>query len=220
MTAPWTGSRSALLSHLREDQGERGRRGDRLTVEHSLAQHPELAQDAALIVDLVEAEVRLRLEAAETPTLEEYVRRFPRHEEALGRLFATRGRPGSPVTTPEEAGPGDGARLPPGLAPPGYDLVSELGRGGMGVVYQARQHGLERLVALKMVRWGGQASDQEVARFRTEAEAVGRLAHPHVVQVYAFGEHQGQPYYVMELLAGSLAGRLRHGPLPVRQAAE
>jgi serine/threonine-protein kinase len=232
MTAPWTSSRSALLSALRADQTERWHRGERVAVEHYLAQHPELTHDESLLLELVHAEVQLRQQAAETPTLQEYVHRFPGHAEALARLFAARREEGLPATLPEPGAcevhhtPAEQATMPGGWTGPrlpaiaGYEVLGELGRGGMGVVYRARQAGLERDVALKMVRWGGQASDQEVARFRIEAEAVARLRHPHVVQVHAFGEHEGQPYYVMELLAGSLSARLRGGPLPVREAAE
>jgi WD40 repeat protein len=104
---------------------------------------------------------------------------------------------------------------------PGYEIVGELGRGGMGVVYKARQLGLNRLVALKMVLSGQFAGEQERARFRTEALAAARLSHPNVVQVYEVGEHQGRPYLALEFVAGgSLAERLRAGPLPPRPTAE
>ena len=103
---------------------------------------------------------------------------------------------------------------------PGYELLSELGRGGMGVVYKARQLGLGRFVALKMILAGGYAGTQERTRFGLEAEAVARLQHPNIVQVYEVGEHDGRPYFSLEFCAnGNLRQKLAAGPLPPRDAA-
>jgi serine/threonine protein kinase/WD40 repeat protein len=100
------------------------------------------------------------------------------------------------------------------LAPPGFDILGELGRGGMGVVYHARQTRLKREVALKMILSGGHASPEDRARFLAEAEAVAALNHPGIVQVYEFGTHAGQPYFALEFCAGgSLAKRLDGTPL-------
>jgi len=102
-----------------------------------------------------------------------------------------------------------------------YEVLELLGRGGMGVVYKARQVALDRTVALKMIL--GQRDDDagHLARFRAEAQAVARLSHPNVVQIFEIGTRDGQPFFSMEFVdGGSLARKLEGGPLPVRQAAQ
>jgi hypothetical protein len=102
----------------------------------------------------------------------------------------------------------------------GFEILSELGRGGMGVVYKARQVTLKRLVALKMVLAAEHAGPEQFARFRTEAEAVAQLHHPNIVQIYEIGEHGGLPFFSLEYCGGgSLESRLKN-PWPSRQAAE
>jgi serine/threonine-protein kinase len=102
-----------------------------------------------------------------------------------------------------------------------FELFEELGRGGMGVVYMARQRSLGRVVAVKMILRGDLASPDDIARFRSEATAAARLEHPHIVPVYEVGECGGQPYFVMKYIAGTTLGkRLAVGPMPDREAAE
>jgi serine/threonine-protein kinase len=102
----------------------------------------------------------------------------------------------------------------------GYEILSQLGRGGMGVVYKARQTALKRLVALKMVLSGEHAGAHELARFKAEGEAVARLQHPNIVQIYDVGQQQGRPYFSLEYVeGGSLAGKLSGTPQPPRVAA-
>jgi serine/threonine-protein kinase len=101
-----------------------------------------------------------------------------------------------------------------------YELVGELGRGGMGVVYLARHPALGRRVALKLLLRGELASDEDRARLRAEAGAAARLSHPHVAQVYETGDADGQPYIAMQYVpGGTLASRLANGPLPPLEAA-
>jgi serine/threonine protein kinase len=102
---------------------------------------------------------------------------------------------------------------------PGYEILGELGRGGMGVVYRARQLGLHRVVALKMIRAG--FLTENLARFRAEAAVVARLEHPNIVQIYDVGEANGRPYLVLEYVAGgSLAQRIQGTPQRPRPAAQ
>jgi hypothetical protein len=108
-----------------------------------------------------------------------------------------------------------------GVSPPGYEIIEELGRGGMGVVYRAVQKRLNRVVALKMVLSGGHATTQDRLRFLSEAEAIAAVKHPGIVQVFDFGTHEGLPFFSLEFCeGGSLAARLADNPLPARQAAQ
>ena len=103
----------------------------------------------------------------------------------------------------------------------GYEIFEELGRGGMAVVYRARQIKANRFVALKMIRTGSHARKEELQRFRTEAEALARLQHPGIVQIFDVGEYQDKPFFSLELCTeGNLDRYLTGTPLKARQAAE
>jgi tetratricopeptide (TPR) repeat protein/tRNA A-37 threonylcarbamoyl transferase component Bud32 len=137
-------------------------------------------------------------------------------EAKLDRLFPTPGpdfRSDAAIRARRDAG----AELP---RIPGYEVQALLGRGGMGVVYKARHLRLNRFVALKMLITGAYAGPQERERFQREAEAVASLRHPNIVQVYDVGDHEGRPYFTMELLeGGSLAQAWAGTPQPTREAA-
>jgi hypothetical protein len=101
-----------------------------------------------------------------------------------------------------------------------YELLEMLGRGGMGMVYKAHQASCKRLVALKMVLAASHATPKLLARFRTEGEAIARLQHPNIVQVFEVSEHEGQPFFSMEFCpGGSLDKKLNGTPWQPKQAA-
>jgi hypothetical protein len=116
------------------------------------------------------------------------------------------------VTDPQAA-----ARVPHA---PGYTLLEELGRGGMSVVYLARQESPQRLVALKMILGGAHADAERRARLRAEADAIARLQHPNIVTIYEVGEHAGMPYLALEYVAGGqLSRHTQRRPQPAPAAA-
>lgn len=175
------------------------------------------------------AEYWAAIENGETPNQAEWLARHPEYATELGEFFADWNRlhamaAGSPLKGAAEAlAPSgllaqtwslstaavDAPRLPiQGRQFGSYELLSQLGQGGMGVVYQARQRRPERLVALKMLRPGQLPSPADVLRFKEEAETVARLDHPHIVPVYEVGEYQGVCFYTMKWLPGGNLAKL------------
>src|SRR5262249_17963423 len=102
----------------------------------------------------------------------------------------------------------------PALAIPGYEILNEEGRGGMGVVFKARHLKLNRIVALKMILHGELASEQETRRFRTEAETIARIQHPNIIQIFEIGEHEGRLFLSLEYCGGGRPGHLPRGNAP------
>jgi tRNA A-37 threonylcarbamoyl transferase component Bud32 len=227
--------RDRRLAALRAEQADRWRRGDPLSVEACLAREPSLTADDEALLDLVYNEVVVREELGEAPRPEEYVRRFPRLEAALRRQFAVHRLLASPALAPPDGPPPtlpwrDGAGPASAAAPagasdhpliPGYEILDVVGRGGMGVVYKARDRRLNRVVALKVIRPDEGARPEALARFRAEAEAAARLQHPNVVQVFEVGEAGGRPFVALEYVAGgSLAEKLAAAAPTARAAAQ
>jgi serine/threonine protein kinase len=176
--------------------------------------------DSELLLDLLVRWEDLRRQGkAATP--EELCPDDPQLREALRLRIRKRQRIDAILQSPTRAETAGPDRPPPVPNIEGYEVVDLLGRGGMGVVYKARQAGLNRLVALKMVLSGASAGPRELGRFRTEAEAVARLQHPGIVQIYDVGEQAGCPYLALEFVpGGSLADALDGTPLPARRAAQ
>jgi serine/threonine-protein kinase len=230
----------ASLAKVLDLQRERWRQGERVPVETYLEQHPDLSSHTDAVLDLIYHEILLREEDGDVPTLEEYRRRFPHLEKDLALQFAVDGAldrqfldpPESTSPTwrnecslmppPELCDAPRASDFPP-VCPlpslPGYEILEVLGRGGMGVVYKARQISLNRMVAVKMLLAGAHAGPEELARFQSEAETAARLQHANIVQVYEIGVHEGQPFIALEFMESSLAKSLAGTPLPPRQAA-
>jgi tetratricopeptide (TPR) repeat protein len=216
-----------LAALLRAEQRARWQLGDPVRVEAFLQRHPELASDTDGVLDLIYNEVVLREKAGEMPQLAEYLERFADLTEPLRLLFEVHGaleRGGVPDTCSPTSLPlsfsGDLSAGVAGVTMPGYEVLEELGRGGMGVVYKARQTSLNRVVALKMLLGGAHASALALTRFKAEAAGLAGLQHPNLIQVYEVGEHGGLLFFSMEFVEGrSLAERISGSPLPADEAA-
>ena len=174
---------------------------------------------AFLLADMTDAVLR-----GEEVDLERVCSQYPEHSAELRRLWgavmvADAAGSQSQVSQAElSEWPEAVVTLPCRFA--GYELLEEIGRGGMGIVYRARQVGLDREVAVKMILRGPLASGVDRQRFRVEAEATARLEHPHIVPVYEVGESRSGPYFSMKYIRGrTLSSLLASQPLPPRKAA-
>jgi len=168
------------------------------------------------------------IRAGREPDLEAAARRNPDLADELRDLWAAATvaeelavlAPEGPTGVWSEGSPDPIEGESPGKFFGNHEILEELGRGGMGVVYRARQVHLNRVVALKRLLRGPSARPEDVARFRAEAASAARLSHPHIVAVFDTGSLDGQPYLVMQYVEGTtLARRLADGPLPAPEAA-
>jgi WD40 repeat protein len=212
--------RAAVLVELvHADVERRLERGEAVQVETYLERYPELATDAAVIAELVHADIALRRELGQAVAMEDYRRRFPQLRESLAASLP----PSEQVTPPQvgtDTAPGRTPPVPENIGIPGYEVLQELGRGGMGVVYKARQIAADRVVAVKMILSGAMAGAEERRRFRTEVAAAARLQHPGVVQLFEVGEAGSCPFFSLEFVpGGSLAQWLDGTPWEGTKAA-
>lgn len=201
------------------------RSGVRRRAEQVLEAHPSLAGDPDSALELIYTEYVVREELGESPSFEEWYGRFPALRADLEEVFQVHevlrqtdrvealsgahppGGPATDVRTPRRIG--------------GYEILEEIGRGGMGVVYRARQVRLNRIVALKVILAGAYAGRKQRERFQREAQAAARFDHPNIVRVFEVGEHDGHPFCAMEYVGGgSLADHLTGAPWAPQAAAE
>jgi WD40 repeat protein/serine/threonine protein kinase len=185
---------------------------------------PNRSEHEAQLNEVIAAYLE-EVEAGQVPDRAEWLARYPDLADDLRKFFANHdhlARVGEPLRAAAPAQPPtlEAATLAPDTSPAepvpdtvryfgDYELREEIARGGMGVVYRARQVSLNREVALKMILAGQLASEADVRRFRTEAEAAANLDHPNIVPIYEVGEHHGQHYFSMKLVpGGSLADRI------------
>jgi tetratricopeptide (TPR) repeat protein/tRNA A-37 threonylcarbamoyl transferase component Bud32 len=219
-TVPVNDSSTQSVEALLDLQSGYWAGGEPRSVEALLIARPMLRDNADMVLDLIYHEVLLRQRWGESPQLEEYLDRFPHLAEPLRAQFEVHHalQPGASLLSTIHTNPA--RRSAPLPTVEGYEVLCELGRGGMGIVYKARHLGLKRLVALKMLRVEAVPGTTQMARFRSEAEAMARLEHPNIVRVYEVGEHEGRPYFAMELVAGeSLEQHLDGTPWPPQRSA-
>ncbi|MEZ6064300.1 MAG: serine/threonine-protein kinase [Planctomycetaceae bacterium] len=207
------------LAMLLESLVARQAAGERIDIEREAANHPPLAAELRSLW----ATMQFASDIIRVPELSDEVSNGPDHQV----------RSRSPLDHSQGSDPVDQSRRDPKNGSPrlttmslprmfgGYELLEEIGRGGMGVVYKAKQLSLGRIVALKLLLWGDLSTAEDLERFRVESRAAAQLTHDHAVGVYEVGDVEGQPFFSMQWIDGrTLSQRLAEGPLHPREAAE
>jgi len=230
-----------MSSKLLAEQRRRWLEGERISVEELSRSDGPSTVDNETVLDLIYQEVLLREQHGEHPGIEEYAKRFPQLTEELRIQFeldrAVQALQHFPVSIhkdrvtsdstgiigknkddpPPAATRSDGTHLP---EVEGYEVLRRIGQGGTAVVFKARHLKLNRPVAIKMLRDHYGATASHVRRFLTEAQAAARLQHPHIVQIYEVGRHEGRPFLAYEFLDGGTLGEHTNGhPIEPRLAA-
>ena len=207
--------------------------GENCTAESLLASHSQLASDTDAALEVIYTEFVAREHLGQQPVPAEFCQRFPQFRDELEKLFQIH----------DAAGGANAVRAVRESAIPlvdngctqavdetsrdrslrrfgNYEILGEIGRGGMGVVYKARQAGLNRMVALKMILTGDDAGSRRTRPLSREAEAAARLQHPNIVQIHEIGEHEGRPFLSLEFVAGgTLEDALVGTPWPSTDSA-
>ncbi len=240
-------SPNMLVAVLRNDLKFRWQAGESILSEWYLERFPELLQSPDYAIDLVFGEYLQRRRLGELVESDFFAARFPllavevhrqiEFHELLGNWTAADESNGmtdccvgddteKTMAVAARASPSDfqfepqhpfGSKVPE--IPP-YQIGSEIGRGGMAVVYRATDQSLGRMVAIKFLTCSALSSDEQLQRFRVEAQAAARLQHPNVVQIFQFGEADGQPFLVLELVDGVTLAAFSGQPQPARESAE
>ncbi|HLW64003.1 MAG TPA: FHA domain-containing serine/threonine-protein kinase [Gemmataceae bacterium] len=205
---PEKSSAADELTQVLADQKQRWAKCDYVIVEEYQIRHPQLLADSECLLDLIYNEICLREAAGDRVELAEYQRRFPELIEPLSLQWEVH----QAIQTHADLAV---------TSIPGYELLEEIGAGGMGLVYEAHDQRFNRLVAIKVIRPELAGKPEVRRRFMTEATAMSGLRHPQIVQVYQVGETATGPFLVMELIQGlSLETLLKLGPLPIGRAIE